>query len=88
MKQEKYNFHDVTMTLTKKDGDEFFKVELQDKNDYYTVVYERTFYDACEYAKQWQKDTDKRKQQIESHSRAVKAMIDLDIKNGITPNLD
>tara|TARA_Y100001951_G_C11103559_1_gene163406 strand:- start:170 stop:433 length:264 start_codon:yes stop_codon:yes gene_type:complete len=85
---KEFTYNDITLVISKQKNATHYKVELEDKNGSQSVVYERTLAGACEYAKQWEADVEKRKKLRDLEAKAIKEMIDLDIKNGITPNLD
>ena len=83
---KEFYYHDVKMVITSNTDKNYklYKVELTDSNGFKSTVYERTFYDACEYAKYYFDTTEKRKNSYDS----IGNMIELDKKNGIKPTLD
>ena len=80
--------HSVKMTVTKLPDSDFYKVELQDKYGLRTVVYERTFLNACDYAREWEADTENRKKLHDIETRVVGEMIKQDEKRNTKLSLD
>ena len=79
MSKELY-YNDVKLVITS-DADKnykLYKVELTDSNGFKSTVYEKTFYDACEYAKYYFDTTEKRKNSYDS----IGSMIEIDKKEG------
>jgi len=66
--------------------DNFYKVSLTDHHGARTVVYEPSVERALDYAMQWCHESDQRKQERDTHNKAVMDMIALDKIAGITTN--
>ena len=74
------------ITLTEAHSD-LLKVELTDKYCSYTCVYEPSIEDALAYASYWFAETEARHKSNQVTGRAIKEMIELDKKAGITTNM-
>ncbi len=66
--------------------DGFYKVSLTDHHGARTVVYEPSVDRAFDYAINWCREADQRKQERDTHAKAVMEMITLDRQAGITTN--
>ena len=66
--------------------DNFYKVSLTDHNGARNVVYEPSVDRAFDYAINWCREADQRKQERDTHAKAVMEMITLDRQAGITTN--
>jgi hypothetical protein len=66
--------------------DGFYKVSLTDHYGARTVVYEPSVERALDYALQWCREADQRKEERDTHAKAVMEMIKLDRQAGITTN--
>ena len=66
--------------------DNFYKVSLTDHHGSRTVVYEPSVERALDYAMQWCHESDQRKQEQDTHAKAVMEAIALDRIAGITTN--
>ena len=66
--------------------DNFYKVSLTDHHGARTVVYEPSVDRAFDYAINWCREADMRKQERDTHAKAVMEMIKLDKQAGITTN--
>ena len=75
----------ITMTEAHSD---LLKVELTDKYCNYTCVYEPSIEDALAYASYWFEETEARHKNSIIHGKAVKEMIALDRKAGITTQMN
>ena len=64
--------------------DNFYKVSLTDHNGARNVVYEPSVERALDYAMQWCHESDQRKQERDTHNKAIAEMIKLDRQAGIT----
>ena len=64
--------------------DNFYKVSLTDHHGARTVVYEPSVERALDYAMQWCQESDQRKQERDTHNKAIAEMIKLDRQAGIT----
>jgi len=73
------------LTITQ-DGNSY-RVEMRDHHCNYCCVYEPSVIMAMYYAEKWFADADKREEANKIHGKAVKAMIELDRKAGITTNM-
>ena len=75
---KEFYYHDVKMVITSDTNKihKLYKVELTDSNGFKSTVYEKTFYDACEYAKYYFDTTEKRKKSYDS----IGSMIEIDKK--------
>jgi len=78
MSQNKYNIN------IQYSHDNFYKVSLTDHHGARTVVYEPSVERALDYAMQWCHEADTRKQERDTHNKAVAEMIKLDRQAGIT----
>ena len=87
MKKE-FTMHSVKMTVTKLPDSDFYKVELQDKYGLRTVVYERTFLNACGYAREWEADTENRKKLHDIETKHIGEMIKIDEERSTRLSLD
>jgi hypothetical protein len=74
------------LTITEAHSD-LLKVELTDKYCHYTCVYEPSVEDALAYASYWFAETEARYESSQVTGRAIKEMIELDKKAGITTNM-
>ena len=83
---KEFYYHDVKMVITSDTNKihKLYKVELTDSNGFKSTVYEKTFYDACEYAKYYFDTTEKRKKSYDS----IGSMIEIDKKEGRNFPLD
>ena len=66
--------------------DNFYKVSLTDHHGARTVVYEPSVEQALDYALQWCHEADQRKEERDTHAKAVMEMMKLDRQAGITTN--
>ena len=64
-----------------------WRVEMRDHHCSYACVYEPSMVMAMSYALDWFKKADEREQANKIHGKAVKAMIELDKKAGITTSM-
>jgi len=64
--------------------DNFYKVSLTDHHGARTVVYEPSVERALDYALQWCHEADQRKEERDTHAKAVMDMMKLDRQAGIT----
>jgi len=64
--------------------DNFYKVSLTDNYGTKNVVYEQSVEAALDYAKVWCNESDQRKQERDTHNKAIAEMIKLDRQAGIT----
>ena len=85
---KQFHFNDTKVLVTGPNSTGFYKVELEDKYGGNVVVYERTLFDSLEYAKNWYKQTEKRKKLHDLETNAIKAMIEEDRKRGTMLSLD
>jgi len=76
----------LNLTITKAHGD-MWQVEMRDHHSNYTCVYEPSVVMAMSYALDWFKKADKREEASKIHGKAIKEMIELDRKAGITTNM-
>ena len=74
------------LTITEAHSD-MYKVEMTDKYCSYTCVYEPSVEDAIAYASYWFAETEARNKANQVSGRAIKEMIELDRKAGITTNM-
>ena len=83
---KEFYYHDVKMIITSDTDKNYklYKVELTDRNGFKSTIYERSFNDACEYAKYYFDTTEKRKNSYDS----VGSMIEIDRKEGRNFPLD
>ena len=77
----------LKLTITKADVVGMYCVELSDHHCNYCCVYEPTVEAAMKYAEAWFADADKREEANQIHSKAIKQMIELDRKAGITTSM-
>tara|TARA_S200002703_G_scaffold68014_1_gene59140 strand:- start:5 stop:271 length:267 start_codon:yes stop_codon:yes gene_type:complete len=80
------NKNKYRLTITEAHSD-MYKVEITDKHASYTCVYEPSIEDAIAYASYWFGETEARRKSNIIHGKAVKQMIELDRKAGITTNM-
>ena len=73
------------LTITQ-DGT-MYRVEMRDHHCNYCCVYEPSVESAMSYAAMWFAKADEREEANKIHGKAVKAMIELDKKAGITTNM-
>ena len=78
MSQSKYNIN------VQYSHDGFYKVSLTDHHGSRTVVYEPSVERALDYALQWCHEADQRKEERDTHAKAVMEMMKLDRQAGIT----
>lgn len=64
-----------------------YSVEMRDHYCNYCCVYEPTVKQAMQYALYWFEKADEREKANQIHGKAVKAMIELDRKAGITTSM-
>ena len=64
--------------------DGFYKVSLSDHNGARNVVYEPSVDRAFDYAINWCREADQRKEERNTHAKAVMEMMKLDRQAGIT----
>ena len=64
-----------------------YKVEMTDKYCSYSCVYEPSVEDALAYAGYWFAETEARREANQVTGKAIKEMIELDKKAGITTNM-
>ena len=76
----------LNLTITKAHSN-MWKVEMRDHHCSYACVYEPSMVMAMSYALDWFKKADEREQANKIHAKAVKAMIELDKKAGITTSM-
>ena len=74
------------LTITEAHND-MYKVEMTDKYASYTCVYEPSVEDAIAYASYWFAETEARHESNQATGKAIKQMIELDRKAGITTNM-
>ena len=79
---KQFHFHDTKVLITRPSGDNFYKVELRDKYGGNVIVYERTLFDALEYAKHWHSKAYERHVQNESWGKCIEKFIEEDRKAG------
>ena len=76
----------LQLTITKAHGD-MWQVEMRDHHSNYTCVYEPSVKQAMQYALYWFEKADEREEANVIHGKAVKEMIALDRKAGITTSM-
>ena len=76
----------LNLTITKAHGD-MWQVEMRDHHSNYTCVYEPSVVMAMSYALDWFKKADEREEANQIHGKAIKQMIELDRKAGITTDM-
>ena len=83
---KEFYYHDVKMIITSDTDKNYklYKVELTDRNGFKSTIYERSFNDACEYAKHFFDTTEERKNSYNS----IGNMIEIDRKEGRNFPLD
>ena len=77
----------LKLTITRADAVSSYCVEMVDHHCNYCCVYEPTVEAAMKYAEAWFADADKREEANQIHGKAVKQMIELDRKAGITTSM-
>ena len=75
----------LQLTITKVNNS--YCVEMRDHHCNYACVYEPSVVMAMSYALDWFKKADEREQANQIHGKAIKEMIELDKKAGITTNM-
>ena len=75
----------LQLTITKVNNS--YCVEMRDHHCNYCCVYEPSVESAMSYAAVWFAKADEREEANKIHGKAVKAMIELDKKAGITTNM-
>ena len=87
--KKEFYYHSVKMVLTRADRSyECWKVEVTDKNGYSTVVYEPSFFNACQFAKYFFETTDKRQKSHEIENKAIESFLENERLAGRTSELD
>ena len=81
MSQSKLN-----LTIEKAHGN-MWKVEMRDHHCNYSCVYEPSVEQAMKYAEVWFANADTREAHHQVTNKAIKEMIELDKKAGITTNM-
>ena len=81
MSQNKLN-----LTIEKAHGN-MYKVEMRDHYCNYSCVYEPSVESAMKYAEVWFANAETREAQHQVTNKAIKEMIELDKKAGITTNM-
>ena len=81
MSQSKLN-----LTIEKAHGN-MWKVEMRDHHCNYSCVYEPSVEQAMKYAEVWFDNADTREAHQQVTNKAIKEMIELDKKAGITTNM-
>ena len=81
MSQSKLN-----LTIEKAHGN-MWKVEMRDHHCNYSCVYEPSVKQAVQYAEMWFADANEREKANVIRGKAIKEMIELDKKAGITTNM-
>ena len=76
----------LNLTITKAHGN-MWKVEMRDHHCNYSCVYEPSVVMAMSYALDWFKKANEREEANQIHGKAIKEMIELDKKAGITTNM-
>ena len=64
-----------------------WRVEMRDHHSNYTCVYEPSVKQAMQYALYWFEKADEREEANAIHGKAIKEMIELDRKAGITTDM-
>ena len=64
-----------------------YKVEMRDHYCNYTCVYEPSVKQAMQYALYWFEKTEQRREENQTHAKAVMEMMAIDKKAGITTNM-
>ena len=64
-----------------------YKVEMRDHYCNYTCVYEPSIKQAMQYALYWFEKTEQRREENQTHAKAVMEMMAIDKKAGITTNM-
>ena len=75
----------LRLTITK--VGESYSVEMRDQYCNYSCVYEPSVKQAMQYALYWFEKADERKQANQIRGKAIKEMIELDRKAGITTSM-
>ena len=75
----------LRLTITK--VGESYSVEMRDQYCNYSCVYEPNVKQAMQYALYWFEKADERKQANQIRGKAIKEMIELDRKAGITTSM-
>ena len=76
----------LNLTITKAHGN-MRKVEMRDHHCNYSCVYEPSVEQAMKYAEVWFSNADTREAHQQVTNKAIKEMIELDKKAGITTNM-
>ena len=75
----------LNLTIEKAHGN-MYKVEMRDHHANYSCVYEPSVEQAMKYAEMWFADANEREKANVIRGKAIKEMIELDKKAGITTN--
>jgi len=81
MNKERYNI------VIEEAHNGFYSVNLEDHHGNWTMVYEETLEQATNYARMWMQNAEERKNSKDIEARAIKEMIELDRKAGITTQM-
>ena len=76
----------LNLTIEKAHGD-MWKVEMRDHYCNYSCVYEPSVKQAMQYALYWFEKTEQRREENQTHAKAVMEMMAIDKKAGITTNM-
>ncbi len=85
---KQFFYHDVQINITKNNSDKFYRVELKDRYNDITVVYEKSFNDIVEYAREYYEDTENRKKLHDIETKCIGEMIKIDEERGTRLCLD
>ena len=81
MNKERYNI------VIEEAHNGFYSVNLEDHHGNWTMVYEETLEQATNYARMWMQNAEERKNSKDIEAKAIKEMIELDRKAGITTQM-
>ena len=76
----------LNLTIEKAHGN-MYKVEMRDHHANYSCVYEPSVEQAMKYAEMWFADANEREKANVIRGKAIKEMIELDRKAGITTSM-
>jgi len=76
----------LNLTIEKAHGDTW-RVEMRDHYCNYACVYEPSVKQAMQYALYWFEKTEQRREENQTHAKAVMEMITLDREAGITTSM-
>ena len=76
----------LNLTIEKAHGN-MWKVEMRDHYCNYSCVYEPSVKQAMQYALYWFEKTEQRREENQTHAKAVMEMMAIDKKAGITTNM-